>query len=448
MNIKKSFYFTALMLALPNVIQQLVTNLSQMVDNLMVGRLQEVAIAGVSISNQVFFIFTTMLLGLAATGGIFIAQYKGAKNEEKITEVFRVVILFSFLVGVVFFLLMHFIPDKVFGIFAKDSATIESAISYVKYIKYTFLIYPISIAVGSSYRFIGLVKTPMYVSIVSVIANVIFNYLLIYGNFGFPALGVPGAALATLIARVIEFVILVYLTRHIKSPIVIHLKKTFQFELYILKDYLNKGYGLIGNEFFWAFGMQLIIVLYTNRISENIAAMSIATVMTNMIFIGMGGMSVAISIIVGNSLGQGEFEQAKKDSKKLLRLCAGVGLSLGVSILFMSYFMTMLYDISPDTLKMSRLVIVVATCFSWLYYLNAGHFFILRAGGDTKSVLIMDSGFVWLITIPFAFFIGKLGIYLPLHYLIVQFADLLKLAVARYRYQKGTWLNNLTIQSE
>ncbi|MDL2211471.1 MATE family efflux transporter [Erysipelotrichaceae bacterium OttesenSCG-928-M19] len=448
MNLKKSFYYTAFFLALPNIIQQLVTNLSQMVDNLMVGRLQEIAIAGVTITNQIFFIFTVVMLGLTAAGGIFITQYKGARNDEKVTEVFRVVLLFSLGLGVLFFLAMHFTPETFLRIFAKDQVVIESALSYVQYIKYTFLIYPISLAIGASYRFCGLVKVPMYVAILSVIVNIIFNYCLIYGNFGFPALGVPGAAIATLIARVVELVILLYLTRRLETPIKVHLSKIFSFEKYVLTDFINKGYGLILNEFFWSFGMQVVVIVYTSKISENIAAMSIANVMTNLIFVGMSGMSVAISIIVGNSLGQGKFEQAKKDSRKLLKLSASVGLFLGITVIVVSYFITMLYDIAPETLQTARLVIVAAACFSWLYYLNVAYFYTLRVGGDTKSVLIMDSGFVWAVMIPVALLIGQLHLYLPLHYFLVQFFDLIKLAVARVRYRKGNWLINLTIHEE
>ena len=441
----KAFYLSALMLALPNIIQQLVTNFSQMVDNIMVGKLQEIAIAGVTITNQIFFIFMVVILGLCATGGIFISQYRGVKNDEKVTEVFRVVMIFAVSIGIIFFLVMHFMPEKVLYIFAKDQATIDSALSYVDFIKYTFLIFPISMAVGACYRYCSLVKIPMYVSIVTVAISIFLNYLLIYGNWGFPALGVSGAAIATFIARIVEVTIFIVLTIKLDTPIKINLAKTFAFEKRLIKDFVNKGYGLVANEFFWSFGLQATTVVYTSRISENIAAMSIANVLMNMIFIGMGGMSVAIAIIIGNSLGQGKFEQAKKDANKLLKLCAVVGISLGAIVLASSYFVTMLYDVSSETIFSARLIILFACLFSWLYYLNAGHFFILRAGGDTRSVLIMDSGFMWLIVIPIAFLIGQFGFIMPIHYLLVQFIDFFKLILARYRYHKDAWLMNLTI---
>ena len=448
MKIRKEFYLSALFLALPNIIQQLVTNFSQMVDNVMVGSLQEVAIAGVTITNQIFFIFLVVLLGFGATGGIFISQYRGIKNDEKVTEVFRVILLFSLGLGVIFFLIMHFTPELVLQIFAKDPATIDSALSYIQYIKYTFLIFPISMAIAASYRYISLVKIPMYISIITVIISMSLNYVLIYGHFGFPALGVPGAAIGTLIARIVELLIFLILTRKLDTPIKITLKKMFSFELYILKNFINKGYGLITNEFMWALSIQILTVIYTQRISENIAAMSIANVMMNMVFIGMGGMSVAISIIIGDHLGQGKFEKAKEDAKKLIKLGAVLGIALGLVVLGASFFITMLYDVNPDTLRTARIIILITTFFSGVYYLNACIFFIIRAGGDTKGVLIMDSGFNWVVFLPLAFIIGKFIPVMYIHYLVVQFINLIKFATARYMYKKYNWLNNLTVQPE
>ncbi|MDF9824194.1 putative MATE family efflux protein [Breznakia sp. PF5-3] len=444
----RSFYIFALSLALPSIIQQLVTNVSQLVDNFMVGKLNEVSISGVSIANQVFFIFTVVVLGLSAAGGIFISQYRGAQNDEKVTEVFRVVLIFNIITGIIFFLLMNIIPEKILYLFTEDKATVAIAMTYMGYIKYTFLIYSIAIAISGSFRYCGLVKVSMYIAIISVLTNVFFNYCFIYGNLGFPNMGVSGAGLATLIARIVEVVIAIGLAKVLDTPIKTRIKDMFKFERFILKNYITRGYGLVINEFFWAFGIQMTNVIFTQRISSNIAALSIANAMINLIFIGMGGMSVAISIIVGKSLGKSNFEQAKVDSKKLLKLSAFVGQSLGIIILIVSYVITGFYEISDSTRSMARLIITIAACFSWLYYLNTSSFFTLRAGGDTKSVLLMDSGFMWVISIPIAFLFGVLHLYMPLHYFLVQLLDLLKLVVARHRYRKGVWLNNLTIHKQ
>ena len=448
MKVEKKFYLSALLLALPNIVQQLVTNFSQMVDNIMVGSLQEVAIAGVTISNQIFFVFLVVLLGFGATGGIFIAQYRGVNNDEKITEVFRITLLFSFGLGIIFFLALQFFPEVVFHIFAKDQETIASALSFMQYIKYTFLLFPISVAIASAYRFIGMVKIPMYVSIITVIITILLNYTLIYGNFGFPALGVPGAGIGTLIARIIELSIYLVLTKKLFTPVKVSITKAFCIELAVLKSFINKGYGLVTNEFMWALSIQLLTVVYTKRISDNIAAMSIANVLTNMIFIGMGGLSVAIAIIVGKSLGQGKFEKAKQDAHKLIKLGTILGIVLGIVVLIASFFVTMLYDVSPETLQAARIVILISTIFSGLYYLNSSYFFIIRAGGDTKSVLIMDSGFNWVIILPLALIIGQFISIMYLHFLIVQLLNFFKLAICHRMYKKDNWLINLTIKEE
>lgn len=444
---KKHYYLYVLSLALPNIIQQLITNISQLVDNLMVGRLNEIAIASVSITNQIFFIFTIVLLGLGATGGIFITQYKGARNEEKVSEVYRIILLFNIAVGLLFFILMSFFPVEIYSLFVKDMATINSALDYIAFIKYTFLIYPISIAIGTSFRYYGLVKISMYVVMLSAAVNVVFNYLLIYGNFGFPALGVYGAGMATFISRIVEVGVFIVLTYRLSTPIFTKVRQIFNFEKHIFKNFIDKATGLVTNEFLWALGIQVTSIIYTQRITENVAALSISSVLTNLIFIGMGGMSIAISIIVGNYLGQNKFKQAREDSKKLIKMSSLVGMFLGVVILGFSLIITQFYQVSDQTITTARTMILVSAAFSGLYYLNASIFFTLRAGGDTRSVLIMDSGFIWGIMVPVAFIIGQFSLYMPLHFFLVQLLDFIKLWIARKRYRKNTWLNNLTIHN-
>lgn len=444
---RKNFYLYILSLALPNIIQQLITNISQLVDNLMVGRLNEIAIAAVSITNQVFFVFTIVLLGLGAAGGIFITQYKGARKEEKITEVYRIILLFNIVIGMIFFVVLTLFPVEVYSLFVKDMSTINSALEYIAFIKYTFLIYPISIAIGTSFRYYGLVKISMYVVMISVLVNVILNYLLIYGNFGFPALGVYGAGMATFISRVVEMSIFIFLTYRLTTPVFTKVRQIFNFEKQILKNFLNKASGLVTNEFLWALGLQVTTVIYTQRITENVAAISISSVLTNLIFVGMGGMSIAISIVVGSSLGQNKFDIARKDSKKIILMSSLIGLFLGVSVFIFSFIITQFYQVSPETIKTARTMIFISASFSWLYYLDASIFFTLRAGGDTRSVLIMDSGFSWVVVVPVAFIIGLFPIYMPFHFFLVQLLDIIKLMIARHRYRKNTWLNNLTIHN-
>ena len=411
----------------------------------MVGGLQEHAIAGVAITNQFFFIFTVLLFGIGGTAGIFMPQFKGIGNEQKMTEIFRISLLFSFAVGLCFFLLMQFTPDLILRIFAGDPQTLVQAHLYLRYIRYSFLIFPISMAIMSAFRFSGYVRLPMYIAIITVAVSVFFNYGLIHGNLGMPAMGVEGAGLATLIARVVEMTVAIALTIYLKSPIKVSIRRIFDFEKKLLTHFIKRGYGLVLNEFFWVSGMQFLTVLYTQRISVNIAAMSISSAIANLIFIGMGGMSVAMSIILGEHLGQGHFEQAKADAKKLLKVGAFVGLTFGTIVFFLSFALLGFYDVAPETLSTARLLIFINVAFSWLYYLNAGFYFVMRAGGDTRSVLLIDSGFMWVITVPVAFLIGRLDFVLPLHFFLTQLVELPKFLVAIRMYRKNTWLNNLTL---
>ena len=445
MSRKRSFVIGALLLALPNILQNLVTNLAALVDNLMVGGLQEHAIAGVTITNQVVFIVTIVLFGIGGTAGIFIPQYKGIGNEEKMTEVFKVSLILSVAVGIFFFLVSFFFSDAVLSIFATETATLQEAQIYLRYVQFTFLILPITLAIGGAFRFSGFVKIPMYLAILTVIISTVLNFALINGNLGAPALGVAGAGIGTLIARMVELVVFLLLTVYIKSPVKIKLATFFKLEGTMFRRFIEKGYGLVLNEFFWAFGMQAVTIIYTMRISENIAAMSIASTFSKLVFVGIGGMSVVFSIYLGEYLGRNDFDKAKMDARRLKTISAFMGLTLGIIVLIVSVFLVDFFDVTPHVRNMGMTILVIQVSLSWLYYLNGSYYFILRSGGDTKGVLIIDSLFTWAIMIPAAFLVGFFGLPLPIHFFIIQLFELVKLTLAHGLYKKARWLNNLTV---
>ena len=445
---KKSFLIGALFLDFPNILQNLVTNLAALVDNLMVGGLHEHAIAGVTITNQVVFIFIVLLFGVSGTAGIFITQYNGIGNDKKVTEIFKVSLIFSIIISVTFFFIMQFVPELILGFFAANPDTMAEAFSYLHFIQYTILILPISLSIANAFRFIGHVKIPMYISIITVALSTFLNFGLIHGNLGMPAMGVAGAGLGTLIARIVELVIFLVLTIYIKSPIKIQIRTFFELKGAMFKSFVQKGYGLVLNEFLWAFGFQTLTVIYTMRISENIAAMSIATTFSSLIWVGMGGISVVISIYLGGHLGRNDFDKAMHDSKRLKTISSFMGITLGSIVFILSLFLVNFFNVAPEIVRTGQIVLLISVGFSWLHYLNASYFFILRAGGDTKGVLIIDSLFTWIIMIPAAFIIGRFGLLLPVHFFLVQLFEFAKYGVANWLYKQGKWLNNLTVEAE
>lgn len=444
MTMKKSLWVRTLVLAVPSIIQNLMTNLAQMADILMVGQLQEAAIAGVTITNQIFFIFTIVQFGIGGTAGIYLTQYHGAGNKEKMNEVFRLSLIFSMGVGVLFYVLMHFFPEWLFNLFAYEPVVIADAMEYLHYIQYTFLILPIALTITNGFRFSGYVRLPMYLSIGTVVVGVLLNYGFIHGNFGLPALGVLGAGFATLLTRILEALVAVILTFILDTPIKMKLLQLFKLSKELLVDFIKKGYGLVLNEFFWAFGIQALTVIYTQRVSANIAALSIAQTLGNLIFVGMGGMSVAFSIILGEQLGTDQFEEAKATARKMLRISAVIGLVFGAIVFLLSFPIFTLYDVAPSTIATARYLLLINAIFSWQYYMNAGLYFTLRSGGDTRSVVLVDSGFNWVVMMPIAFILGRFGLWLPLHFLLVQLLEFLKFYVGVRQVRKGTWLKNLT----
>ena len=447
MKSKRTFIIGAFFLALPSVMQNIVTNLAGLVDNLMVGGLQEHAIAGVMITNQVVFICNLAIFGVIGTAGIFITQYNGIGDEKKVTEVFKISLLFSLAFGIIFFLIMSFVPEFILSFLAEDPDAITEARSYLRFIQYTLLILPVTLAIASAYRFYGFVKIPMYLAMMTVAISTFLNFGLIQGNFGMSALGVEGAALGTLIARGIELVISLGLIIWIKSPITIHFRSFFKLEASMLRVFILKGYGLVINDLIWGLGFQALTVIYTMQITENIAAMSIWSTFANLIWVGVGGLSVVFSIYLGENLGRGDFDKALSDAKILKKLSFFVGITLGVLVFILSIFLARFYEVTPEIMRTGQTLLLITVGVSWLIYLNTSYFAILRAGGDTKSVFILDSLFTWAVMIPVALITGRFGLPLPLRFFLVQLSEVIKLGVAHWLYRKGTWLKNLTSES-
>lgn len=313
--------------------------------------------------------------------------------------------------------------------------------------RYTLLLLPFTTAIKISYRKVGQVRLPLYISTLTVLFSIFFNYLFIFGSWGLPAMGGSGAGLGTLLARIIELLICLGFTIKISSPIKLkpHLLRGIQTS--VIKSFTRRGTQIVLNELLWAMGMQVLIVIYTQRSGFNLAAYSIAQTFAGLIKVGMSGINTPIFIILGGHLGRSEFGKAQEDARKLLKFSFSMGCVLGVLVLGLSQFILPFYQVDEMTLGAARQLILVSASFSGFVYLNVAYFFIFSAGGDTRSVLILDSLFTWVVMIPAAFLLSFTGLALSLHFLAVQFLEIAKIGVARWRYQQGHWLKNLTTAS-
>ena len=452
----KEFYKRVIMIALPVMLQQGITSFVSLLDNIMVGNYDDLAMTGVGVANQIYFVLQIVIIGGLAASGIFLAQYYGAKNDEGMKNCFRFKVQFGLIVLVIALFLLITNYEFFINCFLTNPATEEErqiifgySKNYLFYMLAGIVPFIITQIYASSLREIGDAKLPFLAGAIAVVVNFVINFLLIEGNFGCPRLGVLGAAIGTIAARIVECLIVVTVT-HIKAnnyPFIKKVYKTIWVPIELQNRIVIKGAPLVLNEFMWALGMTMLMILYSKRGTDVLQAMNISSTITNLFFIIFTALATAISIIVGQSLGAGKLKEAYEDAKKLLTFAVITCFIAGIILASISYFVPKIYkDVSPNSqLLATYFMLVVAVCISSFGF-NCGCFFTLRAGGVTIVTFLFDSLFVWLICIPItALLVNFTSMNIVLIYLIVQSLDLGKSIIGFFMIKSKVWVKNLAV---
>lgn len=442
----KKFNLLVLTIAIPIMFQNLVTTSVNLVDSLMVGQLGDAAIGGVSTVNRFFIIMNYGAMGIVNAVGIFIAQFFGANNEEKMKESFRFSLIATYLIILPFFFIALFFPGEILHFFTQDESLIEAGVLYLSVACYTFLPIGISLSISSALRCIGETKIPLMVSLFSVLVNTFFNYCFIFGNFGFPQFGVVGAAIATLIARLVEMTILCVLLKIFDFPFKTSIRELFHIPKQLIQQIALKAAPLCLNEILWSGGNAMMLKLYGTRGGFVLSGNAICATTTDIFYTLFSGMSVATTVMVAQQLGANHLEKARENGYHMIGFSVCVAITFACFMFGMSFVIPYLYaSASQDVLFVAQnMVRVQSLCFI-LFTINTQNYFIVRAGGDTNSTLIMDSGFMWLFTIPVLSMIAyftDINIYLM--YFIGQSSELLKLTLSTSLLKKEKWVVNLT----
>lgn len=441
----KAFYKQVMAIAAPLMLQQLIMSSVNLIDNLMVGQLGDAAIGGVGVANRFYMIANFGTLGVVSAASIFIAQFYGGKDGKRLKETFGFAVLGSYAIIVPFALAAILAPGTIIQFFTKDPVYITQGIAYLQIVGFSFLPLGITMSVASAMRSIGDTKVPLYANVTSVLTNAVFNYILIFGHFGAPALGVAGAAIATVIARFVESIILIAVLVRNDYPFKGKWKEMFFIPKKLAVTIFMKAMPLVSNELLWSGGMAMLLKIYASRGADVITAYAVTGTTSDLFFSLFGGMAGATTIIIGQKLGANQLEEARDNGYHLLTFGILLAVLFGFGIFACSYFVPALYDLTPTTHAMaSNLTKIVAVMF-WIYMMNAECYFILRAGGDTFSTMIMDSCFMWIVNIPVVATVAyftNFNIYLL--YIAGQLTDLLKMVVAFTFVRKEKWVKNLT----
>ncbi len=449
----RAFYKMVLSVAVPIMIQNGITNFVNLLDNIMVGQTGTEQMSGVAIVNQLIMVYFLCIFGGLSGAGIFTAQYYGQKDDQGIRHTFRYKLCMAVLLtlGAVFIFLAFGNPlVNMYLNGSSDGGDLEAALSYaLTYLHIMFLSFPpfmILQVYVSTLRECGETVVPMKAGLCAVLVNLVFNYLLIYGKFGFPEMGVAGAAVATVLSRYVEAAIVIVWT-HLhkeKNTYIVGMYRSFKVPGKLVKKFFIKGAPLLVNETLWSAGMAVLVQCYSVRGLNVVAGLNIANTINNLFNIVFIAMGDAVAIIVGQLLGAGKMEEASDTDNKIIAFSVFCCIFVALLMFFMAPVFPQFYNTTEESrLLASRFIMMQALFMPQAAFMHAAYF-TLRAGGNTIVTFLFDSVFVWCVSVPAAFFLSRYTqVYAVAVFAVIQIMDWIKCIIGFVLVKKGVWLKNI-----
>ena len=444
----KAFYRRLLAIALPVALQNLILFGVSLSDTVMVGVLGEAQLSGVSIANQLTFIFLLLSFGTGSGASVLAAQYWGKKDAESIQKAITIMYRIIIAAGLLFMALAVLLPRQVISVFTTDLEVIEEGVKYLRIVGFSYLFMGISTTTINLLRSVGTVKIALVVSISSLVVSASLNWVLIFGNLGAPALGVAGAAISTCIARAVEVIIISIYMFTYDNKIRYRFQMLFMQKLGMARRFLEIGVPVVLNELVWGSGMAVIAVIIGRMGREFTAANAICMVLSQLVTIAMFGVANAAAVIIGNSIGSGEYQKAKEYARTILTISFLLGLVGCAAVQLLKNPMIGVYNISPLARSYAEQVVNVYSVLVIFVALAATLMVgVLRGGGDTRFVLVVDIVFLWFVSIPAGAVAGLvLGLPVWLVYSILKLDEVLKVITALLRVARGNWINDITVR--
>ena len=454
----RAFYKRVLAIVVPIIIQNGITNFVSLLDNIMVGQVGTLPMSGVSIVNQLMFVFYLCIFGATAGAGIFTAQFQGSGDNEGIRHTFRFKLLICTLLAGAGLLVFTFASQPLIRLFltgegaASDAnAILEYGQGYLEWMLLGLLPFAITSAYAGTLKETGQTFIPMLGGIVATLTNLVLNYILIFGHFGAPEMGVEGAALATVISRFVELGVVAGWT-HLnpkKNPFIVGAYRSFAIPGGLLKKIIVKGMPLLANELLWSTGMTFMNQSYSTCGLDVVPALNITSTLFNLTSVVFMSMGAADGILMGQMLGASTPREEVKDaSRKLIAISVASGLVFGLVTIALSPVFPHIYNTSHAVrLLATRLILICALFMPFDAFANAAYF-VLRSGGQTYITFLFDSGFVWAVMVPLGFLLSRFtGISILPLYFVCQCTNVLKALLGSYFLGKGKWIQNLAANS-
>lgn len=455
----KHFYSMLVKVVIPIIIQNAISNFVNLLDNIMVGQTGTESMTGVSVANQLTFVFNIIIFGAISGAGIFTAQYHGTKDTEGIRYTFRFKIVICAIIAVLGICVFGVFSDPLISLYMSDSSSVGDPVAtlafgkqYLAVMLFGLLPWAISMSYASTLRETGETFVPMISGITAVFVNLCLNYVLIFGKLGAPALGVVGAATATVISRFVELSILLIWThtKRERNKFADGLYKGFRIPWSITKRIVIKGFPLLLNEAFWSLGMAAIAQCYSTRGLDVVSANNICQTVSNLFNVVYFSLGSAVSIIVGNALGSGDTEKAVDLDRKLIFSSVASCVVMGLLLCAVAPFFPLLYKTEPQIQQLATKLIIVSAAMMPMHAYVHSCYFTLRSGGKTIVTFLFDSVAIWAVNYPMVFCMTRFAptLSVPIIMLIEQLSNIIKCVIGSILIKKRIWVNNLVADSK
>ena len=449
----RDFYAQMVAVVVPIIIQNTVSNVVSLLDNVMVGRVGTLQMSAVAIVNQLLFVFNLCIFGGLAGAGIFATQYAGAHDDKGVRDCFRVKWMIALSMLACALVVLIAFPKRLIGMYlaqetaqADAAATLGFGMDYLTVMLWGLLPFGVSQVYASTLREVGETRLPMFASVAAILVNLVFNYFLIFGKCGFPELGVTGAAIATVLSRYVETAVIVVYT-HMKSHHFGFIRgayRSLRVPKPLMISILRRGTPLLVNEFLWSSGMAVLLQCYSVRGLDVVAACNIATTVSNLFKVVFLSMGNAVAIMVGQALGANDIERAKNCTWRLMTLSVGSNLIMATLLALFAPAIPNIYNTEPHVRQIATQLIYVVAVMMPAYSFSHCCYFTLRSGGKTIITFLFDSVFTWCVNVPAAWLLAyKTGLGIVPLYFGVQALEMVKVVVGFVLVKKGVWIHNI-----
>ncbi|MCI8275781.1 MAG: MATE family efflux transporter [Lachnospiraceae bacterium] len=443
---KKGFYRIFFSIYTALVLQNVITLSVNLADNMMLGAYSEVSLSGVAAVNQIQFVFQQMTMALGEGAVMFCSQYWGKKQTEPMKRIMATAMRTGLFVAAVLFLLVSLFPYQAVGLFTTDVPIIEEGVRYICLIRFTYLFFAVTQLLLASLRSVEVVKIALYLSVMAFFVNCGINYVLIYGRFGAPKMGVAGAAVGTLAARILECAVLIYYVAKKERRLRLKLRDYFQTDRRLSGDYFRVTTPVFLVQSLWGLNTALQTVILGHMTAAAIAANSVASTLFLMVKSTAVGAASTASVLIGKAVGIGDMKEVKAQARKLQKMFLMIGVCSGILLFFIRIPVLRLYDLSPGTKKMADtfLIILSVVCIGMSYQMPTNNG-IIRGGGHAGFVVKMDLISIWGIVLPLSFFMAFVVKASPVVVVCCLNADqIFKCIPAFLEVNYGNWVRKLT----